>query len=122
MKLIKKERVNGRFKKTYDTPSSPCDRLLDCPDVSEEIKNQLKSTRAKLDPLTLADELERKLEAIFKLQDEHDKKRAEEAEWEQSMLNTPEGEIAEISGFPLPSVATAPCAQEKPEISQKLAR
>ena len=122
MKLIKKERINGKFKKIYDTPSTPCDRLLECPKVSEKMKDQLKSNRAKLDPLTLADELENKLEAIFELQDKYDRQQAEEAEWEQNILTSPEEEIAEISGFCLPSVATAPCGQQKPEISQKLAR
>ncbi len=117
MKLIKKERINGKFKKTYDTPSSPCDRLLNCPNVSEEIKDKLRSERAKLDPLTLSDELENKLVIIFKLQDEHDKKRAEEAEWEQDILDSLEGGIAEISGFSIPPVATAPSVLEKPEIS-----
>jgi hypothetical protein len=122
MKLIKKERINGKFKKTYDEPSTPCDRMLGCPKVSEDTKLKLRTQRAKLDPLTLSDELESKLSRIFKQQDEDDKKHAEEAEWEQRLLDGQEGGIAEISGFSSPPVAIAPSMLEKPEISQKLAK
>jgi len=122
MKLVKKERINGKFKKTYDEPSSPCDRMLGCLNVSEDKKDWLRKERAKLDPLTLADELESKLTYIFEIQDQHDRERAEEAEWEREMLGMPEGEIAEIAGFSGSPVATAPFEPEKPAISQKLAR
>ena len=39
--------------KRYSKPATPCDRLLDREDVSEETKRRLRKSRSELDPVTL---------------------------------------------------------------------
>ena len=39
--------------KRYSKPATPCDRLLDRNDVSEETKRRLRKSRSELDPVTL---------------------------------------------------------------------
>ena len=58
MKLIEKQRTGSKVRKKYDTPATPCDRLLACAKVSEETKAQLRATRAALDPMDLAADIE----------------------------------------------------------------
>jgi transposase InsO family protein len=53
VKLLKKERVNGRIRKHYDKPQTPATRLLACPAVSSTIKRRLRQQLAGLDPLEL---------------------------------------------------------------------
>ena len=78
MKLVEKRRVDGKVRKKYDEPATPCDRLLACPKVSESTKEKLRQTRAGLDPIDLAGEVERRLEKIFSLVE-----RIEEERWEE---------------------------------------
>ena len=51
--LLDKSRNGGRVKKRYKKPATPCDRLLERDDVSEETKLRLEDSRARLDPLSL---------------------------------------------------------------------
>lgn len=80
MKLLEKQRIGGKVRKKYDTPATPCDRLLACPKVSEEIKAELRQTRSALDPMDLAEEVERRLGEIFSLAERIDEERWEEME------------------------------------------
>ncbi len=52
-KLRSKARQGAKIKKTYWPPATPCDRLLNRADVSEDVKSQLQSERMQLDPLAL---------------------------------------------------------------------
>lgn len=81
MKLVEKQRVGSKIKKTYDEAQTPCDRLLNCPKVSEEVKNQLREKRALLDPIKLSEDVERRLEEIFARVKEIEVQRAEEEGW-----------------------------------------
>jgi len=65
MKLVEKQRDGSKVRKKYDIPATPCDRLLACAKVSEETKAGLRATRAALDPLDLAAEIESRLARIF---------------------------------------------------------
>ncbi|NJM39187.1 MAG: transposase family protein [Akkermansiaceae bacterium] len=65
MKLIEKKRIGTKVHKKYDTPATPCNRLLDCKKVDDETKQRLRATRAALDPLDLAADIERRLAQIF---------------------------------------------------------
>ncbi len=51
-KLISKTRTGAKVKKSYDTPKTPCQRLLDSDHVAEEVKSNL---RGQFDSLNLAD-------------------------------------------------------------------
>jgi hypothetical protein len=52
-KLISKERVGSKVKKKYDTPQTPCQRLLARKDAPKETKKALRSSFYKLDPVQL---------------------------------------------------------------------
>ena len=56
-KLISKERVGARVRKRYDTPQTPCSRLLACNHIAEASKEKLRAVLASLDPLRLLDEI-----------------------------------------------------------------
>jgi len=56
-KLLSKERIGARVRKRYDTPRTPCARLLASPDVAEDAKERLRAVLASLDPLRLLDEI-----------------------------------------------------------------
>ena len=51
--LLTKSRNGGSVTKRYSKPATPCDRLLDRDDVSEEMKSRLRQNRAALDPFAL---------------------------------------------------------------------
>ena len=78
MKLIEKKRTGSKISKTYDSPQTPCDRLLACEQVSEESKRTMRAKRAEYDPLALADLIESKLRAIQEIVEEIQARRAEE--------------------------------------------
>ena len=51
--LLSKSRNGGSVTKRYSKPATPCDRLLDRDDVSEEMKSRLRQNHAALDPVSL---------------------------------------------------------------------
>ena len=66
-KLIRKERVGSKIKKTYETPKTPYDRLLESEAISPERKAELKARYATLDPFELKERAERMLQELFGL-------------------------------------------------------
>ena len=66
-KLIKKTRVNSKYKRKYDDPQTPYARLMASPDISSAAKIKLAAQHNKLNPFILKKEIERKLTAIFAL-------------------------------------------------------
>ncbi len=56
-KLISKQRYGARTHKRYDRPQTPCQRLIDHPAVAEKVKERLRASRSKLDPLFLLREI-----------------------------------------------------------------
>ena len=67
-KLSKRERQGGRTVKTYEArPRTPHQRLLDCSQVPETTKAQLRAEHAALDPFQLKKAIERKLKNFFTL-------------------------------------------------------
>ncbi len=51
--LLERSRDGGSIKKRYRKPATPCDRLLERDDVSEEVKRGLENSRERLDPISL---------------------------------------------------------------------
>ena len=47
-KVVSKERVGSKIKKTYDQPQSPFDRVMASSDTPEEIKQRLKSLKKRI--------------------------------------------------------------------------
>jgi len=66
-KLRSKQRNGSRVTKTYHQPTTPCDRLLAHPGVSDSTKRALEALRAKLDPIVLLHAIRRAQEALAKL-------------------------------------------------------
>ncbi len=60
-KLIQTEHHGSRVKKIYDAPKTPYQRVLDSPDVSDEVKAKLRREHAKLDVAQLKRQLDQLL-------------------------------------------------------------
>ena len=67
MKLISKERINSKYRKKYDQPQTPYQRLLTSNDVTPESKQKLTANYLSLNPFELRRRIENKLKTIFKL-------------------------------------------------------
>jgi len=65
LKLISKERYGSKIKKKYDTPQTPCQRLLSSEAVDKSIKKQLRHNLKYHNPFFLRKELESKLKIFF---------------------------------------------------------
>jgi len=66
-KLIEKVRVNAKYRKTYEPPQTPYDRLLNSSAVAEEAKRALADLHASLNPFELKKTVEKKLRRVFNL-------------------------------------------------------
>ena len=122
MKLIKKERIGGKVKKHYDRAKSPCDRMLSCSKVSDEVKINLRTTRASLDPYALAESIEEKLDKIFKMVEKIQAIRDEEELWlEEASEVHQDGGLAAAEQPAPPSVAIAPYVSTGSSAEEKLA-
>ena len=67
MKLISKERVNSKYRKKYDIPQTPYQRLLLSDHIPLEAKQKITRTYESLNPFVLRRNIETKLKNIFKL-------------------------------------------------------
>ncbi len=67
VKLLRKTRVGSRLRRVYDVPQTPLDRLLAAGGTDRAALQALQQLRARLDPFTLADAIERKLRRIYQL-------------------------------------------------------
>lgn len=68
MKLKTKEKVGSRYRRRYEPPRTPYERLLESPFVGSEAKLRLLHTFRQLNPFVLKKGIERKLRLIFALQ------------------------------------------------------
>lgn len=67
-RLESKTQVGGKYIKRYEKPRTPYERLMTDPAVSEEIKARLEKRYNSLDPLTLKEDIERRLKEIFEFE------------------------------------------------------
>ena len=68
MKIISKEKVNNSVcRKKYDLAKTPYQRILDCPQISIEKKEQLKNLYLSLNPVQLKKSINEKVKNIKKL-------------------------------------------------------
>jgi hypothetical protein len=75
MKLVKKERVRSKIKKTYDDPKTPYQRLLECERLTMQEKRKLKEAYAAKNPFLLKQELDRKLKIFHQLVEQKKRER-----------------------------------------------
>jgi len=66
-KLIEKQRINSKYKKKYESPHTPYQRLMASDQITETKKKQLQACHLNLNPFILKQNIERKLKGIFKL-------------------------------------------------------
>ena len=68
-KLIDKVKLDdGRYKKVYEkTPKTPCERLLESPDISEECKAELRRRKALYNPVVLNRGLNEAVERLLRI-------------------------------------------------------
>jgi hypothetical protein len=65
-KLAKREKKDGKTKRVYEkTPKTPYQRLLECADIPQAKKTELRAQHAKLDPFELKKNIEIKLQKFF---------------------------------------------------------
>ena len=110
MKLVEKQRIGSKVRKKYDTPATPCDRLLTCAKVSEETKVQLRAMRAALDPMDLAADVELRLGKIFSIVERIEEDRQEEMARAGEIPPQPPQRAAAGADCVTASVAIAPGA------------
>jgi hypothetical protein len=67
LKLMDKTRINSKYKKKYETPRTPYQRIIESPHISEKNKGALRKQHQALDPFKLKQQINRQLKAIFRL-------------------------------------------------------
>jgi hypothetical protein len=67
VKLVGKERIGSRYRKKYDQPKTPYQRLMECGHLTEHQRKALKTMKARLNPFELKEAIEQKLQQIFGL-------------------------------------------------------
>jgi hypothetical protein len=66
-KLLRKERIGAKYKRTYDKPKTPYQRILECEAVSEKTKEKLKALYKTLNPFELRKQRQIKINNFTKL-------------------------------------------------------
>jgi hypothetical protein len=67
VKLVAKVRVGARLRRRYDVPRTPLERVQACPEADPQAVAALRRLRDRLDPFTLADAIDRKIERLVAL-------------------------------------------------------
>lgn len=68
VKLVRKERIGSRVRRVHDAPATPLDRLL--ADKSKTIRprlDELVALRNRIDPFTLSDQIQMKIDRVHQL-------------------------------------------------------
>lgn len=66
-KLQKKIQVNSRYRRIYDTPKTPYQRVLESDSVSGAKKNELIEIHKTIDPIALRRQIQDKIRAIYRI-------------------------------------------------------
>jgi hypothetical protein len=66
-KLLEKKKIGSKYKKKYESPQTPYQRLINSNHVAQEKKEQLRSCQENLNPFILKRKIEEHLKEIFKL-------------------------------------------------------
>jgi hypothetical protein len=68
VKLIEKIRVGAKYKRKHDKPKTSYQRLMECPQISDQVKKDLTQKYDSLNPFELKAGIERKLKLIWNIQ------------------------------------------------------
>lgn len=64
--LVEKVREGGKVRRRHDRPQTPCERLLNSPDIDEATKRRLRRERKSYNPFVLKAQLEKALKPILR--------------------------------------------------------
>lgn len=64
-KLVEKVKINSKYRRKFDTPKTPYQRVLECEAIEKTTKQQLKDTHLSINPFDLKKNIEQKLKTIF---------------------------------------------------------
>jgi hypothetical protein len=67
LKLVGKERLGEKLIKHYDTATTPYQRVLDSPFVSENVRVYLRLQYVRLNPVTLRNRIDANVAKLWKL-------------------------------------------------------
>ena len=67
LRLKSKDRVDAKVVKRYEAAKTPCQRLLDSPDIAEPAKLELRARKQRLDLLELKDKVDTLQKKLLKL-------------------------------------------------------
>ena len=67
LKLKKKVRVNSRYRRLYDTPKTPYQRVLESQHVNAQVKENLRQLHHSIDPIALRMTIQTRLKAIYQI-------------------------------------------------------
>jgi len=67
LKLVKKERVGNKVRKTYDIARTPYQRVLESPLISQKNKDRLRQIYTTLNPVILRQRIDDNLEKLWRL-------------------------------------------------------
>lgn len=65
IKLISKARVGGKIHRKYDLAKTPCQRVMESKDISENKKQELRKIYLSLNPAQLKRDIDRKLNMLY---------------------------------------------------------
>ena len=75
-RMIGKEKDNSKYRRVYEKiPKTPYQRILEHKDVTEEVKEKLRTEHSKLNPLILKKEMEKRLKKVYDIQRQFGNKR-----------------------------------------------
>jgi len=66
MKLLEKTRINSKYRKKYDPPQTPYERVLASDQITAKAKEHIKMVHHLINPFILKKAIEKKLREIFK--------------------------------------------------------
>lgn len=71
-RIIEKYEVNGKWKKKYEkVAKTPYQRVLEHPDIKEEVKEKLRQEHSTLNPLIMKKEIDRLKKVLYAVQKKH---------------------------------------------------
>jgi len=80
-KCIEKVRIGSKYKKVYEkVAKTPYQRVLEHPNISEDIKEKLREEHATLNPLVMKKEIDRLRSVLYDVQRKHGSQKSEKTE------------------------------------------
>lgn len=68
-RTLTKEKVLSKYRRTYEkNPRTPYQRILEHPEVSEDVKQRLREEYEKLNPLVLKRKIDKRLQTLYDVQ------------------------------------------------------